>query len=346
MSTGSGDRIEVRSGRPTIIDVAERAGVSKSLVSLVLRGQSGVSEARRKAVLDAADALGYRPNAAARSLVQKRTHTVGALLGDLRNPWFIDLLESTRDELGVLGLNLFLSEVHHGQDDSSVLDAFVDAQVDGVMFLGTMPITNRMLALAAELPSVVVSGREPDLPTVDVITGDDVAGAVAAVDHLIGLGHQRIAHLGGTGRAAELRIDGYRKAMHAAGLSRYIRVEISDRSEAGDQHAARQLLHGRGKPTAVLANNDFAALLLMSEAHADGLSIPDDLSVVGYDDSPIARVGYIGLTTIDNNYVDMGRLAAHQLERRIESPTAPRTVTLLDPSLRVRRTTSTPSVDS
>ena len=95
----SADAANLRAGHATIFDVAERAGVSKSLVSLVLRGKPGVSDARRKAVLSAAKELGYRPNAAARSLVQQRTHTVGALLSDMRNPWFIDLLESARSEL-------------------------------------------------------------------------------------------------------------------------------------------------------------------------------------------------------------------------------------------------------
>lgn len=329
-------------GRPTIFDVADRAGVSKSLVSLVLRGKPGVSEARRKAVLKAADELGYRPNAAARSLAQQRTHTVGALLSDMRNPWFIDLLDSVRAELGALGLNLFLSEVHQSQPNSSVLDAFLEARVDGLLFLGTMPDTAELAAAAQGMPAVVVSGREPDLPTVDVVTGDDHAGAVAAMEHLVGLGHRRIAHLAGTGRAAELRTEGYRDQMRRHGLERNIMIEVSDRSEEGDQRAAEALLDARTRPTAILANNDYAALLAMSCAQERGLSIPGDLSMVGYDNTTVARTGYIGLTSVDNSYVDMGRMAARQLERRIEAPDAPRSVTLLDPSLQVRRTSAPP----
>jgi len=328
--------------RPTIFDVADRAGVSKSLVSLVLRNQPGVSDARRKAVLRAVEELGYRPNAAARSLVQQRTHTVGALLSDLRNPWFIDLLDSVRFELTSLGLNLFLSEVHQAQADSSVLDAFIEARVDGLLFLGTMPDSERLAAAARGMPAVVVAGREPDEPTVDVVTGDDYAGAGAAVEHLVALGHRRIAHLAGTGRAAELRADGYRDAMIAHNLAGAVRIETSDRTEPGDQRAADALLKGPGRPTAILANNDYAALITMSLALEHGLSIPDDLSIVGYDNSALARTGYIGLTSVDTSYADMGRLAARQLERRIESPGAPRTVTLLDPVLRTRRTTAPP----
>ncbi|HEY5857498.1 MAG TPA: LacI family DNA-binding transcriptional regulator [Aldersonia sp.] len=333
---------ETRTGRPTIFDVAERAGVSKSLVSVVLRGKSGVSDAKRAAVLRAADQLGYRPNAAARSLAEQRTHTVGAVLSDLRNPWFIDLLASVRAELSARGLNLFLSEDYQLETDASVLDAFVDARVDGLLCLGTLPPTAQLLATARSLPTVVASGREPDLACVDVVTGDDRAGASRAVEHLVELGHTRIAHLAGTGRAAELRTDGYREQMRRHGLDAQIRVEVSDRSEAGDLAAATALLAAANRPTAILANNDYAAVITMSHAQSLGLSIPGDLSVVGYDNSYLARTGYIGLTSIDNSYTEMGRLAVQRLVERIAEPQAPRTVTLLDPTLRVRKTSAAP----
>jgi DNA-binding LacI/PurR family transcriptional regulator len=343
--TDSRDVTELPAGRPTIFDVANRAGVSKSLVSLVLRGKTGVSDARRKAVLRAVDELGYRPNAVARSLVEQRTHTVGALLSDMRNPWFIDLLDSVRSELVSLGLNLFLSEDHQLETDSSVLDAFIDARVDGLLCLGTMPVVDGLVTAARTMPTVVVSGREPDLPNVDVVTGDDHGGAARAAAHLIELGHSRIAHLAGTGRAAELRTEGYREEMRRHGLTDEILVEVSDRSEDGDiGAAARALLARQPAPTAILTNNDYAALIVMSHAQSLGLSVPADLSVVGYDNSYLARTGYIGLTTIDNNYVEMGRLAARQLVRRIGAPDAPRIVTLLDPSLRVGKTSGPPPV--
>ena len=339
----SADPANARAGHATIFDVAERAGVSKSLVSLVLRGKPGVSDARRNAVLRAAKELGYRPNAAARSLVQQRTHTVGALLSDMRNPWFIDLLESARSELLALGLNLFLSEVDPHQNNSSVLDAFMEARVDGLLCLGTMPLFSDLVAAAESLATVVVSGREPDLPNVDVVTGDDYAGAAKATGHLIELGHTRIAHLAGTGRAAELRADGYRDQMRKYGLSQEIRVEISDRSEVGDAAAAQALLASTGRPTAILANNDYAAVIVMSHAQSSGLSIPDDLSVAGYDNSFLARTEYIGLTSVENNYTEMGKIAARQLVHRIEAPDAARSVTLLDPQLLARRTTRKPA---
>ncbi|MGV9709040.1 LacI family DNA-binding transcriptional regulator [Gordonia sp. NPDC003424] len=338
--SGDPSTTAARSGRPTIVDVAARAGVSKSLVSLVMRGQPGASEANRAAVLRAAEELGYRANGAARALAQQRTHTVGAVLSDLRNPWFIDLLAAVRAELTRQGLSLFLSEDFGLDDDASVLDAFVEARVDGLLCLGTLPPAAHLLATARQLPTVVAAGREPDLPNVDVVTGDDRTGAARAVEHLVALGHRRIAHLAGTGRAADLRTAGYREEMHRHGLDEFIQVEVSDRSESGDQSAAAALLGAEHRPTAILANNDYAAVIAMSFAETLGLRTPDDLSVVGYDNSYLARLGYIGLTTIDNNYTDMGKLAVQRLVARIADPDSSRTVTLLDPVLRVGKTSS------
>nr|WP_296766912.1 LacI family DNA-binding transcriptional regulator [Rhodococcus sp. (in: high G+C Gram-positive bacteria)] len=327
-------------GRPTILDVAARAGVSKSLVSMVLRGEEGVSEPRRDAVMRAMTELGYRPNAAARSLVQQRTNTIGAVLSNLANPWFIDLLGAMRTSLTHNGFNLFLAEGDDLASDSSILDAFVEARVDGLLCVGTLPVTDQLVALTSSVPTVVASAREPDLPYVDVVTGDDRLGASAATGHLIELGHKRIAQLAGTGRVAELRAAGYEDEMVRRGLREFLRTEVSDRSENGDATAAENLLGGsHDRPTAVLANNDYAALIVMSTARAHGLTVPNDLSVVGYDNTRLARTDYISLTTVDNSYSEMGALAVERLLARIREPRAARTVTLLDPHLRIRNTT-------
>ncbi len=332
----------IRRDRPTIVDVAHRAGVSKSLVSLVLRGQSGASPENRAAVLKAVDELGYRANGAARSLAQQRTHTIGAVVSDMRNPWFIDLLDTVRFELAERGLNLFLSEDYELATNGSVLDAFVEARVDGLLCLGTLPQSGHLNATAEVLPTVVAAGREPDLANVDIVSGDDLAGAASAVDHLVTLGHQHIAHLAGTGRAADLRVDGYRRRMSELGFEDGIQVAISDRSETGDRAAANRLLDAATPPSAIIANNDYAALIVMSCARERGLAVPDDLSVIGYDNTSFARLGYIGLTTVDNNYAQLGKLAVERLVTRIAEPNVPRTVTLLDPTVIARRTTAAP----
>jgi DNA-binding LacI/PurR family transcriptional regulator len=128
--------------------------------------------------------------------------------------------------------------------------------------------------------------------------------------------------------------------MQRNGVAPHIQVQISDRSEDGDRRASRALLEQQERPTAIFANNDYAAVIAMSEVQQMGLAIPDDISVVGYDNSYLARLGYIGLTTVDNNYVEMGRLAVLRLIERIDAPNASRTITLLAPSLALRSTVS------
>src|SRR6266704_5322511 len=141
---------------PTIRDVAERAGVSKSLVSLVLRDAGSVSQARRQAVLAAAEELGYRVNAAARSLSERRTHIVGVLLDDIRNPWFVDLLDGLNHALTAHGLRMLMADSHlsrrAGQD---LIASFLELRVDGVVAVGTRPDPSIIAAIAARLPTVV-----------------------------------------------------------------------------------------------------------------------------------------------------------------------------------------------
>lgn len=150
---------------PTIRDVADRAGVSKSLVSLVLRGSDQVRPEKREAVLRAVRELGYRPNAAARSLSEQRTRTVGVLLNDLRNPWFVDLLDGLNSLLHDNGLRMLLADARlnrrTGQDPAG---PFLDLGVDGLIVVGTLPDPAALGAVAERLPVVVAGAREPRLP--------------------------------------------------------------------------------------------------------------------------------------------------------------------------------------
>ena len=184
--------------RPTIRDVAERAGVSKSLVSLVMRGSAQVSPARRKAVLDAARALGYRPNSVARSLVEGRTRTVGVIVSDLRNPWYVDILESFRRVLHGDGMRVLIGagELEH-RLDQTVVEAFLDLRVEALCVVGSLPFDPVLADAMGSVPAVVASSHGYELPTVDSVVNDDVHGMRLAVEHLAGLGHRRIAHIGG-----------------------------------------------------------------------------------------------------------------------------------------------------
>jgi DNA-binding LacI/PurR family transcriptional regulator len=324
----------------TIRTVAERAGVSKSLVSLVLRDSPHVSPARREAVQQAMDELGYRPNAIARQLTTRRTQTIGVLLNDLRNPWFVDCLDGLTTVLNEHGYRCLLADARvDRQADQALLSGFLELRVDGLVLVGSMPSTPAITAAAAAVPTVVAAGRDVVLPRVDVVANDDRIGTTLAVEHLIGLGHRRIAHLAGThGAVAQLRRDAYRDVMTAHGLE--ITVEQADMTEEGGYRAAVRLLGGAGRPTAVFAVNDISCIGAMSAAHELGLRVPQDVSMVGYDNTSLAQVRHLWLTSIDNASMEVGRRSGRALIRRMADPSLPAEEQLIRPTLRVRGSTA------
>ncbi|HEX7994681.1 MAG TPA: LacI family DNA-binding transcriptional regulator, partial [Streptosporangiaceae bacterium] len=217
---------------PTIRDVAERAGVSKSLVSLVLRNAGSVSQAKRQAVLAAAAELGYRVNAAARSLSERRTHTVGILLDDLRNPGFVDLLDGLNHTLSARGLRMLMADGQlsrrAGQD---LVGSFMELRVDGVVAVGTLPDPSILSAIAARLPTVVAGARDGETAELDVVANDDALGGRLATEHLIDLGHRRIGHISGRGKVGELRSGSFEETMGAHGLGASAMTEAGDHTE-------------------------------------------------------------------------------------------------------------------
>lgn len=333
------------SARPaTIRTVAERAGVSKSLVSLVLRDSPHVSPDKRAAVRQAMDELGYRPNAIARQLTARRTQTIGVLLNDLRNPWFVDCLDGLTGVLTEHGYRCLLADARvDRRADESLLRGFLELRVDGLVLVGSMPSTPAITAAAAAVPTVVAAGRDIVLPRVDVVANDDSIGTRLAVEHLIGLGHRRIAHLAGTHRAvARLRRESYSTIMTANGLTDEIVIEQCDMTEEGGYRAAVRLLRRAERPTAVCAVNDISCIGAMSAAQELGLLVPQDVSMVGYDNTSLAQVRHLWLTSVDNANIEVGRRAARALVRRMADPTLPSEEQLIRPTLRVRGSTAPP----
>jgi DNA-binding LacI/PurR family transcriptional regulator len=331
---------------PTIRDVAQLAGVSKSLVSLVLQDSTRVSPAKRAAVEAAIAALGYRLNATARHLAQRRTQTVGVLLNDFRNPWYVDCLDGLAAVLGQRDYRMYLGDSRlDARTDDLLTQGFLDFPVDGLVLVGSMPISPAVLQAAASIPTVVAASRDVDLPGVDVVAGDDEAGARLAVDHLVGLGHRQIAHIAGTtGRYAQLRRTSYLAAMAAHGLTPMI--ETCDATEEGGYRAAIRLLRSSAapRPSAVFAVNDVSCIGLLSAADELGLRVPADLSAVGFDNTHLAQLRHLWLTSVDNASHAVGRRAGEALLRRIDGPRdGPRTETLLPVTLQVRGTTAEPS---
>ena len=331
----------VQPGRPvTIRDVAERAGVSKSLVSLVLRDAPHVSQARRQAVLDAMAELDYRPNRLARALPAARSDTVGVLLNDLRNPWFVDLLEGLTSALHTTGLAPILADSH---TDMRVgrrsVDTLLALGVDGLVVVGTTPEASAITVAAKSIPVVLAGTREPALPHVDVAVDDDEAGARLATEHLIALGHRHIAHLRGPGDVGALRQVGYHAAMTGAGLDPDRYAETGGMSEESGYAAARRLLARPDRPTAIFAFNDIAAIGTLSAAADQGLTVPGDLSVVGYDNTHLARIRHISLTSVDNGNFAVGVQAGKFMSERLDVPNLPARTHSVPTQLHVRGST-------
>jgi DNA-binding LacI/PurR family transcriptional regulator len=330
----------------TIRDVAERAGVSKSLVSLVLRGAPHVTEVRRQAVLEAMAALDYRPNRLARTLSTARSDTVGVLLNNLANPWFIDLLEGLSTALHTAGLAPILADSHTDlRVGRRSVETLLAQGVDALVVVGTTDEAAAIATAAESIPVVLAGTREPRLPHVDVAVNDDEFGARLAADHLISLGHRRIAHLRGPGDVGELRRAGYHSAMTRAGLDPDAYSEAGGMSEESGYAAARRLLSRRDRPTAIFAFNDVAAIGAMSAAADEGITVPTGLSLVGYDNTYLARIRHISLTSVDNGNFAVGVQAGKFLTERLEVSNLPARIHSVPTQLHIRGSTG-PRPDS
>jgi DNA-binding LacI/PurR family transcriptional regulator len=323
--------------KPTIRNVAERAGVSKSLVSLVMRGSPHVSDERRKAVLKAARELGYRPNAVARSLVEGRTRLIGALVADLHNPFFAEFLDGLQESLHGEGLRMLVGSGRWDPHfEAEAVEAFLEMRVDGLVLLSVVP--DSLSEAAKNVPVVVVGER--DVEGVDIVVDDDELGARLAVDHLVELGHRRIAHIEGSpSTTARYRRSGYESAMWRHGLEDLIVVEPGDFTEEGGYRTARELLSRDPRATAIFAPNDLVATGVLSAADELGLRVPADISIIGYDNTYLAAIRHIALTSVDQPRRDMGRIAAQRLCDRIDEPMRGPRQTLVVPHLVVRATT-------
>ncbi len=309
----------VKPKHSTIHDVAERAGVSKSLVSLVMRGSPNVSEARRVAVLEAARELNYSPNAAARSLARSRSGVFGVVVSDLHNPFFADVADGIEEEAVAADYRALLSSGFLDADrELTAVDTLIQLRADGLILLGNVGPIDRFEAMAGSAPIVVVS-RETPSEIMDSVRDDDRLGAAILVDHLVALGHTRIAHISpGEAAGAPGRRAGYEAQMRHHGLEAKINVVEGAFTRRGGRAGMGRLLDATPKPTAVIAPNDFAAIGVLEVADEAEIDIPGELSVTGYDDIALARMSRIDLTTIAQPAEELGRIAVRLLRERVE----------------------------
>ena len=329
--------------RPTIDDVARAAGVSKSLVSLVIRGDRHVSPERRAAALRAVAELGYRPNAMAQGLVQKRTRIVGVLVSDLNNPFFGDVIAGIQARARALGYRVLLNTGDRiQQHEDEAIETLLQLRVDGLI-LGSPLTESAQVVRASRETAVVVVGRPARATSVDSVADDGEAGALLVVRHCVSLGHRRIAHIdGGDGAGASERRRGYESAMKKVKLQAEIVIGSGSFTEAGGYQAARELLERNPRPTAIFAANDLAAIGAMNAIEESGLRIPQDISLVGYDNTSLAAMRHLSLTTVHQPRLDIGQMAMDLLVERIRGVRVKPRRVVLGPTLVVRSTTAPP----
>jgi LacI family transcriptional regulator len=335
--------------RVTIVDVARHANVSTTAVSKVLRNAYGASPAMQAKVRQAIQELGYRPNAAARSL-RGRTYTIGVLLPDLRNPFFPDILDGLKEHLLGTEYHVLLgTSCDDEPGERTVIDAMIDRGMDGIVLIAPVTPSAVLEEIAATVPTVVV-GRHSHSARYDTVTDDDLAGAALVVNHLADMGHRRIAHIEHTetdpARIAEMpnavRAEGYRRAMRDRGLEPDI-VSTSYTQEGG-YTGTRQLLDRPHPPTAIFAGADIVAMGALEALHEAGRTVPGDVSLAGYDNTSIAALGPISLTSVDQAGHRIGTNAARLLLERLTDRDRPATQIKLAPTLVPRRTTTPPSI--
>jgi LacI family transcriptional regulator len=304
------------SDRVTIAQVAEEAGVSAMTVSNVLNGRPGASEETRRRVLGAAERLGYQPNLSARSLKGGRTGLIGVMTLDLTGQYGLEIVRGIADELASDEREMLISATYQdGVRERERVEFLARGLVDGVLMVAPVLEDDSMQSLRRKhLPCVVIDPRRLDV-SLPRVTVDNYGGMRQGTQHLLDLGHRRIAYLRGNSdlESSAVRYQGFHDALRLAGVDvDESMVAESDFSYAQSFRIASALI-AEHRPTALLAGADLIALGAADAARAFGLRVPDEFSVVGFDDLPQAAQTFPALTTVRQPLHEMGKLAARML---------------------------------
>lgn len=334
--------------KATIYDVAREAGVSIAAVSQVINGKGKISEERRHEIIRVMERLHYQPSLIASALTGKRTYTIGLLVPDISNPFFAEIARAVEDQGHQLGYSLIICSTENKDERvERYISLLQQKSVDGIV-IGTGIDNKETLKpfLDKAIPIMMIAREMPGLDVKTVIV-DDYAGGRMAAEHLLALGHRRVAVLAESPRlsSSRERIRGFRQGVERAG------GELPDSSvkacgdvlvEEGKRQAA-QLLQAAERPSAIFCCNDLLAIGTLQAAKQLGLRVPADLSVVGFDNTILASVTDPPLTTVAQPTEKMGRIAVDQLIGQIAKEEAGELRTVMQPELIVRNSTAEPS---
>ena len=326
---------------PTIKDVARAAGVSVATVSRALNGAQKVLPQTRQRILDAAQALRFTPSGAARSLITRRTDTIGALLPDLFGEYFSELIRGIDQAARARGLHLLVSSSHGDADEAAAAMRAMNGRVDGLLVMS--PHADAQFLhhnLPVRLPAVLIN-TGVELPGHARFVIDNHAGALAMTRHLVAAGRLRIAFIGGPAgnHEAQERERGYRDGLRAGpAAGQPALVFDGDFTQESGWAAGRRIASTQPRPDAVFAANDMMAIGCLAALGEAGLRVPEDVALGGFDDIPISRYVAPALTTIRVPIAALGAAALELLVQTLESPaTAPTHTTAMPVELVVRR---------
>ncbi len=319
--------------RVTITEVAKKLGVSKMTVSRVINGTPGVSEELRGRIRKAIEEMGYTPDAMARGLARGRSHLIGVLVPDIYSEWISPLFVGIGEEADHSGYQVLLRSTGYGKSFSEESHIFIDSGlVDGVIVASWLVPAGYITRLRRKgIPVVVIDGLERSKEFF-WISSQDREGAVEAVRYLASLGHERIAFIGGGEKSylGQQRLEGFLEGLKETGLKREdIVIEQGDFQLESGKNIAKRILAMNPRPTAIFAANDPMGIGVMQAAHEAGLHIPEDLSVVGFDDT-LAKTAVPPMTTVRRDYTSMGKTAVRVLMDAFQGNLETRTVVQID----------------
>ncbi|MFZ2236304.1 MAG: LacI family DNA-binding transcriptional regulator [Dokdonella sp.] len=326
----------------TIKDVAREAAVSVATVSRALNGHDNVTRATREHIGAIAKRLRYVPHAAARSLITRRTETLGVVLPDLYGEFFSELIRGIDVAAREHGLHLLVSSSHGSASETGAALRALSGRVDGILIMSPHAATTHLADdLPVTTPVVLMNTRSQDDHYLSLAI-DNHGGAWAMVEHLVGSGYRRIALIGGPTENfdAQERLRGYREALSHFAKDSAAQVLEGNFSEASGHAAGLAIAAMTARPDAVFAANDMMAVGCLRALRDAGLHVPRDIAVAGFDDIPIARFVAPGLTTMRVNIAELGGRAARALIAGLTGPQKAATHEVLAPELVIRASTN------
>ena len=331
----------------TIQEVARAAGVAPSTVSRYLNGQLRVSPATEARMLDAVRDLGYVPNAQARNLARRRSGVVGFVVPEISNPYFGAIADYVVDAVEQHGLLVLLCSTRsQAVREASYIDLLASGAIDGMLYLGSFPSNERLAAaIRGGLPVVVIDEPIADATGVHTVVMDDYAGGYQATSYLAALGHRKIAFVSGPAELGSVqeRYRGYLDALAKAGIDASGQVCLDGQfTEQFGMSALPHLIAPADPPTAAFVASDYIALGVLSAAETHGIRVPEDLSIVGFDDIRFSQYVRPRLTTVRSPFDCLAQVGVELLFERLADRDAPARTEVLPVELVVRESAGPP----